>query len=104
MPLVQPATLLAVARALDGHAVAYAQYRSGRGHPVGFAAELYPELTALTGDEGARRVIGRYPAFAVELDDPGILVDIDTEDDLDALRRNADAQRSARVSASAPPL
>ena len=23
-----------------------------RGHPVGFAAELYPELTGLTGDEG----------------------------------------------------
>src|SRR4051794_27934121 len=52
MPLIQPATLLAVARALDEHAVAYAQYRSRRGHPVGFAAELYPELTALVGDEG----------------------------------------------------
>jgi molybdenum cofactor cytidylyltransferase len=87
MPLVRPATLLAVARALDHHAVAYAQYRGRRGHPVGFAAELYPELTELSGDEGARRIIARYPAFAVDLDDPGILVDIDTEDDLDALRR-----------------
>ncbi|HSC62143.1 MAG TPA: nucleotidyltransferase family protein [Caldimonas sp.] len=88
MPLVQPATLLAVARALDHHAVAYAQYGGRRGHPVGFAAELYPELTELSGDEGARRIIARYPAFAVDLDDPGILVDIDTEDDLDALRRS----------------
>ena len=44
MPLVQPATLLAVARALDHHAVAYAQHRGRRGHPVGFAAELYSEL------------------------------------------------------------
>ncbi len=87
MPLVQPATLLAVARALDHHAVAYAQHGGRRGHPVGFAAELYPELTELSGDEGARRIIARYPAFAVDLDDPGILVDIDTEDDLDALRR-----------------
>ena len=26
------------------HAVAYAQHRGQRGHPVGFAAELYPEL------------------------------------------------------------
>ena len=64
MPLVQPATLLAVARALDHHAVAYAQYRGRRGHPVGFAAELYSELTELSGDEGARRIIARYPAFA----------------------------------------
>jgi molybdenum cofactor cytidylyltransferase len=88
MPLVRPATLLAVARALDHHAVAYAQHGGRRGHPVGFAAELYPELTELSGDEGARRIIARYPAFAVDLDDPGILVDIDTEDDLDALRRS----------------
>jgi molybdenum cofactor cytidylyltransferase len=88
MPLVRPATLLAVARALDHHAVAYAQYGGRRGHPVGFAAELYPELTELSGDEGARRIIARYPAFAVDLDDPGILVDIDTEGDLDALRRS----------------
>jgi len=87
MPLVQSTTLVAVARALDQHAVAYAQHRGRRGHPVGFAAELYPELTELSGDEGARRIIARYPAFAVDLDDPGILVDIDTEDDLDALRR-----------------
>ena len=91
MPMIQPATLLAVARELDHHAVAFAQYRGRRGHPVGFAAELYPELTALGGDEGARRIIARYPAFPVELDDAGILVDIDTADDLDALRRPAAA-------------
>jgi molybdenum cofactor cytidylyltransferase len=80
-----------VARALDQHAVAFAQYRGRRGHPVGFAAELYPELTALAGDEGARRIIARYPPFPVELDDAGILVDIDTEDDLTELRRTVGA-------------
>ena len=103
MPLVQPATLLAVARALDHHAVAYAQHGGRRGHPVGFAAELYPELTELSGDEGARRIIARYPAFAVDLDDPGILVDIDTEDDLDALRRGfAEPSGAPSTSAIAP--
>ncbi|HEY2558371.1 MAG TPA: nucleotidyltransferase family protein [Caldimonas sp.] len=91
MPLVQAATLVAVARSLDHHAVAFAQYRGRRGHPVGFAAELYPELTALVGDEGARRIVARYPAFPVEVDDSGTLVDIDTEDDLEALRRSAAA-------------
>jgi molybdenum cofactor cytidylyltransferase len=100
MPLVRPATLLAVARALDHHAVAYAQHGGRRGHPVGFAAELYPELTELSGDEGARRIIARYPAFAIDLDDPGVLVDIDTQDDLDALRRSF-AEPSAAPSASA---
>jgi molybdenum cofactor cytidylyltransferase len=91
MPMIQPTTVVAVANALDHHPIAFAQYRSRRGHPVGFAAELYPELTALSGDEGARRIIARYPAFPVELDDPGILVDIDTEHDLEALRKSVAA-------------
>jgi len=86
MPRVRPATLQQVAQALGTHAVAYAQYRGLRGHPVGFSAELYSELTALTGEEGARRLVSRYPAQAVEVDDPGMLVDIDTVQDLAALR------------------
>jgi molybdenum cofactor cytidylyltransferase len=91
MPLVQPSTLQAVARGLDDHSVVYAQHRGRRGHPVGFAAELYSELVALNGDEGARRLIARYPAFGIELDDPGILVDIDTPGDLEAVRRDVAA-------------
>jgi molybdenum cofactor cytidylyltransferase len=94
MPLVQPSTLVAVARLLDDHAVVYAQHRGKRGHPVGFARELYSELLALGGDEGARRLVARYPAFGVELDDPGILIDIDTADDLESARREAPAEAS----------
>ncbi len=86
MPLVRPATLLAVAAALEHHGVAYAQHRGRRGHPVGFAAELYSELMHLSGDEGARRIIARYPAMAVDVEDPGVLVDVDTEADLETLR------------------
>lgn len=86
MPRVRPSTMQQVAQALGTHAVAYAQYRGLRGHPVGFAAELYSELAALTGDDGARRLLARYPAQAVEVDDPGMLVDIDTVQDLATLR------------------
>lgn len=103
MPLVQAATMVAVARSLDHHPVAYAQHRGRRGHPVGFAAELYSELIALGGDEGARRIIARYPAFAVERDDPGILVDIDTEEDLLAARRDHAAALAARAPTSVVP-
>lgn len=86
MPLVQPASLLAVASALEQHPVAYAQYRGRRGHPVGFAAELYSELVRLEGDQGARRIVARYPAVGVELQDAGVLVDIDTPSELQAAR------------------
>ena len=53
---------------------------------VGFAAELYSELVRLSGDDGARRLVSRYPALAVDVDDAGVLVDIDTVQDLAALR------------------
>lgn len=85
MPLVRSTTYLAVADALADHAVSYAQYRGRRGHPVGFSPELYSELVQLTGDEGARRVVARFPSFGVEVDDPGVLIDLDTTDDLAAL-------------------
>lgn len=98
MPMVQPSTLRAVAHELDGHAVAYAQYQGRRGHPVGFSAELYSELVMLTGDDGARRLVARYPAMGVEVDDPGVLLDVDTEDDLARVRvaQQATQLREAR--------
>lgn len=86
MPLVQPATLLQVAAALRDHTIAYAQFHGQRGHPVGFNAELYSELVTLQGDEAARRMVSRYPAHPVEVDDPGVLVDVDTVADLARLR------------------
>lgn len=91
MPLVQPGTLLAVASALEQHAVAYAQHHGRRGHPVGFSSELYSELVLLQGDEGARRIVARYPAFGVEVDDVGVLMDIDTPADLERARAAAAA-------------
>jgi molybdenum cofactor cytidylyltransferase len=91
MPLVRPGTLLRVASALADHLVVYAQHQGRRGHPVGFSAGLYSDLVALSGDEGARRLLARYPALGLEVDDPGVLVDIDTPDDLETVRRRARA-------------
>ena len=92
MPLVRPGTVLAVAMALEQHPVVYAQYRGRRGHPVAFAAELYSELILLDGDDGARRVVARYPSHGQDVDDPGVLLDVDTAADLELLRTSAAAQ------------
>jgi molybdenum cofactor cytidylyltransferase len=86
MPLLRPSSMLAVAAALEQYPIAFAQYRGRRGHPVGFSAELYSELVALQGDEGARRILARYPSQAIEVDDAGVLVDVDTVEDLAALQ------------------
>jgi molybdenum cofactor cytidylyltransferase len=99
MPLVRPGTLLAVASALEHHAVAYAQHKGRRGHPVGFAAELFSELILLDGDDGARRVLARYPAHAEEVADAGVLLDVDTPADLEAVRTAA-----ARAAGATPGL
>ncbi|MBA4175109.1 MAG: molybdopterin-guanine dinucleotide biosynthesis protein MobA [Leptothrix sp. (in: Bacteria)] len=87
MPLVQPATLLAVAGALEQQAVVYAQHRGRAGHPVAFAAELYSELMQLNGDDGVRRLMLRYPAFGQEVDDAGVLLGVDTPADLETMRK-----------------
>jgi molybdenum cofactor cytidylyltransferase len=89
MPLVQPETLRSVAAALPGHACVVPYHGGRRGHPVGFSAELFSELMALTGDEGARRLLMRYPSRSLELADPGVLIDIDTQGDLLAAREAA---------------
>ncbi len=98
MPLVRPASIREVAAAIEAHPIAYAQHRGRRGHPVGFSAELYSDLVRLTGDEGARRLIARFPSMGVELDDPGVLQDVDTLADLEALRAVAERTPSVPVS------
>lgn len=82
MPLLKVETLRAVAARLEHDPVVFAQHRGQRGHPVGFSAELYSELIALEGDEGARRLLARYAAQPVVVDDPGVLLDVDTAEDL----------------------
>jgi len=96
MPLLRASSILAVAEALQQFPVAYAQHRGHQGHPVGFSAELFSELVDLKGDEGARRIVARYPSQAVDLDDPGVLLDVDTVEDLERVKVQALAQVLAR--------
>jgi molybdenum cofactor cytidylyltransferase len=105
MPLVRAHTIAVVARALEDHVVACAHHRGQRGHPVGFSSELYSELASLSGDEGARRIVARYPMSPIEVTDGGVLMDIDTADDLQLARAyHAAHVGDGLVDASAPRL
>ena len=85
MPFVQVATLRSVADALNTGAALAAPFHNGqRGHPVAFAARWRDQLLALTGDEGARAVVGNNRGLLSRIDtaDAGVLRDVDTPQDL----------------------
>ncbi len=82
LPLVQPATLQAVAQALAHYPVVRPVYEGQRGHPVGFAALCGAELQALKGNQGAAPVVKARGAMNLMVVDAGTVTDIDTLDDL----------------------
>lgn len=90
MPAIHSESMRAVAAALRGGASIAAPVHGGRrGHPVGFAGEWFGPLSRLTGDRGGRDVIDANPdrLTSIAVDDPGVLVDIDSEGDLASLWR-----------------
>jgi molybdenum cofactor cytidylyltransferase len=84
MPCVKPSTVAAVAGRCKGGLVV-PTYRGARGNPAASCRDVYPLALALEGDVGLRALFGRVPVEVVEVDDPGILVDVDTPGDLERL-------------------
>jgi molybdenum cofactor cytidylyltransferase len=83
MPYVESATLRKLADALAGGAPIAAPLMHGRrGNPVGFGRVHLDALLALSGDQGARRLLQTCPVTEVAVEDPGIFRDIDTLTDL----------------------
>lgn len=95
LPLISESSLHRVAQALTEQPVVVPTFQGNRGHPVGFARECFAALAALSGEAGAVSVVQRYRqagrALLLPLDDPGILTDIDTLDDLQRARDLLDA-------------
>lgn len=90
MPWIAPSTIRAVADALDaGASIVAPSYRGTRGHPVGFARRHFAALCALQGDEGARSIVAAHvdELTLVDVDDAGIIRDIDTPAALAARRQ-----------------
>ena len=78
LPLVQASTLLAVATALQQHAVVVPNYNGKQGHPVGFDLSCRAALLQLTGDHGARAVVAQHAVCRLDVADEGCVVDVDT--------------------------
>ncbi|WP_338770523.1 nucleotidyltransferase family protein [Massilia sp. METH4] len=83
MPHVRPTTIAALVRAVEeGADIAVPVYENERGNPVAFGRRHLPQLLALSGDRGARGIVRDNIVNEVAVDDPGILLDIDTPPDL----------------------
>jgi molybdenum cofactor cytidylyltransferase len=65
--------------------VAIPTFQGRKGHPVRVSQKIAAELLALPLDARATDVIHRHRAHVIEVDDPGILHDVDTPDDYAAL-------------------
>ena len=86
-PLVTPATInaLVARQEATGAPILVPTYAGVRGNPVLIHRSLSPEVEAITGDMGCRGVVAGHAAEVLEVavDDPGILVDVDTPEEFD---------------------
>ena len=85
MPFISTSTINKVIQALEKGALIAAPIHKGqRGHPVGFSSILKEQLLALQGDRGARSIIHQHKKDLklIEVNDPGVLLDIDVPEDL----------------------
>jgi molybdenum cofactor cytidylyltransferase len=86
MPFIRPETIRIVTKAIqEGVAIAAPSFHGERGHPVGFARRFLEELSSLRGEDGARQFLKRHPEWVklLEVDDPGVVRDIDEPSDLE---------------------
>jgi molybdenum cofactor cytidylyltransferase len=78
---------LVAARRRTGKPIVAPRYRDGRGNPVLFSHEIFPELLAIQGDQGARSVVERDPDRVTLVDfDVPMPADVDTPEDYSRLR------------------
>jgi len=81
--------LVAAFDPIEGRAICVPTNNGKRGNPVIWDARFFSEMATVSGDVGARHLIGEHSELVceVEIRDGGVLVDIDTPQALNAVRR-----------------
>jgi molybdenum cofactor cytidylyltransferase len=89
-PFVRPETLdqLIGQHRLAGAQIVIPTYQGFRGNPVLLDRSVFAEVMALQGDVGCRAIFARHleGIVKVEVDDAGILLDIDDQEDYQRLQ------------------
>lgn len=87
-PAVQPATVAAILERLrSGALLAVPRHGGRRGHPLAIAPCLLVEIAGLDPAVGLRQLLERRSRDLAEVpvDDPGVVLDIDTPEDYERL-------------------
>jgi molybdenum cofactor cytidylyltransferase len=89
-PFIRPQTLHQIMAGFhrSGAQIVIPSYQGKRGNPVLLSRSVFPEVMALEGDIGCRAIFPNHlgAILKVEVEDPGILLDIDDQDDYDRLK------------------
>jgi molybdenum cofactor cytidylyltransferase len=85
-PTVRPDTFRAVLKRYGqgGEQIVISRYQERRGHPLIFDRSVFDELLHTRDSDGAHAVVNADPSRVtyVEVDDPGVVLDLDTPEDL----------------------
>ena len=85
MPFIQEDTYRRLATELTSENIVSPFYEQQVGNPMGFGRKFFPELTQLSGASGGKPIVQAHKASVVRvrIEEPTILYDIDTPQDLD---------------------
>lgn len=93
LPLLKPETIdILIENFMDNGGIIAPFYQGTRGNPVLFDLSFRAEFDSLQGDTGAREILARHPEalHRIDVTDPGILLDLDTPEDLELLSGQPD--------------
>jgi molybdenum cofactor cytidylyltransferase len=100
-PFVRPQTLHQIMAGYhrSGAQIVIPSHQGKRGNPVLLSRSVFPEVMALEGDTGCRAIFPSHleAILKVEVEDPGILLDIDNQDDYDRLKLCTREQHPPRI-------
>lgn len=100
-PFVRPQTLHQIMAGYhrSGAQIVIPSHQGKRGNPVLLSRSVFPEVMALEGDTGCRAIFPNHldAILKLEVEDPGILLDIDNQDDYDRLMLSTREQHPPRI-------
>ncbi|RLU03765.1 MAG: nucleotidyltransferase family protein [Ketobacter sp.] len=82
MPCLKAQTASAILEQLHHHDAVVPVFDEQWGHPVGFRKVCFQKLAQLAGDKGGRSVLKQAKPHELQVNDPGVLIDVDDPEQL----------------------